>query len=155
MSGRLKKCDLFEEKKRVMIRADLPGSGKSYACEEMQKRGHKVVFACPTNKLVQKYGDSGVTLNKFLSIGVTKENETKMAKFDDSSFDVVVFGEAYFYDVPRFARINRYCLDNPDKTIIATGDTSQLEPISSLSNQLAYDVYSDFCINQIFSKKCF
>ena len=39
--------------------------------------------------------------------------------------------------------------------ILATGDTSQLEPISSLSNQLAYDVYSDFCFNQLFSKEMF
>jgi len=28
-------CKIFEEKKRVMIRANLPGSGKSYACEHM------------------------------------------------------------------------------------------------------------------------
>ena len=50
-----KKCDIFEEKKRVMIRANLPGSGKSYACEHMKTRDHNVLFVCPTNKLVQKY----------------------------------------------------------------------------------------------------
>ena len=46
-------CDIFEEKRRVMIRANLPGSGKSYACEHMKDRGHNVLFVCPTNKLVQ------------------------------------------------------------------------------------------------------
>ena len=29
-------CKIFEEKRRVMIRANLPGSGKSYACEHME-----------------------------------------------------------------------------------------------------------------------
>ena len=57
-------CKIFEEKKRVMIRASLPGSGKSYACEHMKKRGHNVLFVCPTNKLVQKYGAIGITMNK-------------------------------------------------------------------------------------------
>lgn len=146
-------CVIILKKKKVMIRADLPGSGKSYACEEMKKRGHNVLFVCPTNKLVQKYGDSGITLNKFFSIGVSKD--TKMAKFDDSDYNVVVFDEIYFYDIPKFARINKYCNENPDKIIIATGDTSQLEPIASLSNQLDYDVYADFCINQIFSREIF
>jgi len=146
-------CNLSEEKKRVTIRADLPGSGKSYACEEMKKRGYNVLFVWPTNKLVQKHGDSGNTLNKFFSIGVSKD--TKMAKFDDSDYNVVVFDEIYFYDIPKFARINKYCNENPNKIIIATGDTSQLEPIASLSNQLDYDVYADFCINQIFSREIF
>ena len=31
-------CKIFEEKKRVMIRANLPGSGKSYACEHMKQK---------------------------------------------------------------------------------------------------------------------
>ena len=119
----------------------------------MKKRGHNVLFVCPTNKLVQKYGDSGITLNKFFSIGVSKD--TKMPKFDDSDYDVVVFDEIYFYDIRKFARINRYCRENPNKIIIATGDTSQLEPIASLSNQLDYDMYADFCINQIFSHEIF
>ena len=60
-------CDIFEEKRRVMIRANLPGSGKSYACEHMKTRGHNVLFVCPTNKLVQKYKDAGITINIFFN----------------------------------------------------------------------------------------
>jgi hypothetical protein len=88
-----KMCRIFEEKKRVIVRANLPGSGKSYACEQMKKRGHKVLFVCPTNKLVQKYKEDGVTLNKFFSIGINPR--AKMAKFDDSNYDVIVFDEIY------------------------------------------------------------
>ena len=41
-------CDLFEEKKRVMVRAVYIGSGTSFACKAMERRGHKVLFVCPT-----------------------------------------------------------------------------------------------------------
>ena len=53
-------------------------------------------------------------------------------------------------DLLKLARIKKYCDEHPDKIIIATGDTSQLEPINSLSNQFDYYYYSDHCINQIF-----
>ena len=113
-----------------------------------QKRGHKLLFVCPTNKLVQKYGASGITMNKFFSIRISN-TETKMSKFDDSEFGTIVFDEIYFSDLQQLARIKKYCDEHPDKIIIATGDTSQLEPINSLSNQFKYDYYSDRCINQI------
>ena len=60
-----------------MIRANLPGSGKSYACEHMRNRGHNVLFVCPTNKLVQKYGSSGVTINGFFSISIANSDTQK------------------------------------------------------------------------------
>ena len=44
---------LIEEHKQVMIQANTPGYGKSYICEGMVEFGHKVIFICPTNKLVQ------------------------------------------------------------------------------------------------------
>ena len=37
-----------------MVRAEYAGCGKSYACTEMEKRGHKELFVCPTNRLSQK-----------------------------------------------------------------------------------------------------
>ena len=133
-----------------MIRANLPGSGKSYACEHMRNRGHNVLFVCPTNKLVQKYGSSGVTMNRFFSICIANTDTTKMKKFDDSGFDTIVFDEIYFSDIQKMARIRNYCDENPDKIIIATGDTSQLQPIEELSNQFKFAEYADNCINQIF-----
>jgi ATP-dependent exoDNAse (exonuclease V) alpha subunit len=48
------------------------------------------------------------------------------------------------------SRIHKYSNENPDKIIIATGDTSQLQPINELSNQFEYAKYADDCINQIF-----
>ena len=113
-----------------------------------EKRNRNLVFVCPTNKLVQKYKAAGITINKFFSIGINAN--AKMTKFDDSGFDTIVFDEIYMSDLQKLTRIKKYCDENPDKIIIATGDTSQLEPINSLSNQFDYDYYSDHCINQIF-----
>ena len=45
--------DHFEEARRVMVRADFGGCGKTYACKKMVERGHKVLFVCPANKLAQ------------------------------------------------------------------------------------------------------
>ena len=47
-------CKFLEQYKRVMVRAEFAGCGKSYACKEMEKLGHKVLFVCPTNVLTQK-----------------------------------------------------------------------------------------------------
>ena len=58
-----------------MVRAEYVGCGKSYACKEMEKRGHKVLFVCPTNRLSQNNKENGVTLNRFFSVGM-KNYET-------------------------------------------------------------------------------
>ena len=60
-----KLCGHFEERRRVMIRGEFPGCGKSYACRHMETRGHRVLYVCPTNKLASNYGDNGCTINKF------------------------------------------------------------------------------------------
>ena len=86
-------CQLFENHKRVMVRADLPGSGKSYACKSMEQLGHKVLFVVPTNKLAQNNKENGVTLNQFFGVGISSEQ--KMSKFDDSDYDTIVFDEIY------------------------------------------------------------
>ena len=48
-----------------MVRADVPGCGKSYACEYMKKLGHNVLFVVPTNELTQNNSTEGVTINIF------------------------------------------------------------------------------------------
>jgi hypothetical protein len=141
-------CNLFEQHKRVMIRAELAGCGKSYCCEQMKRKGHKVLFVCPTNVLADKYGDDGITLNKFFSVGMT-ENSV-LARFDDTAYDTIVFDEIFFYSVRNLSRIKRYCANNPEKIIIATGDTCQLKAIDPISNQLDYHEYMNYCVDSIF-----
>ena len=148
-----KLCEYFEQHKRVMIRAEYAGCGKSYACEEMTKRGHKVLFVCPTNKLASKYGEDGCTINKLFGIGLTED--TKIARFDDSPYDTIVFDEIFFSSVRKLARIKRYCDEHPEKIIIATRDSMQLECIDCITNQHDYDECYNRCVDLIFPVNMF
>ena len=143
-------CDHFETHRRVMVRAEFAGCGKSYACKAMEARGHKVLFVCPTNKLAQNNLENGVTLNSFFGVGMTDDATQRMAKFDDSKYDVIVFDEVYFANISMLAKIKRYSESNPNKIMLATGDTNQLETIDLVSNQIDYEIYTDHCINTIF-----
>lgn len=138
-------CNVFEDKKRVMVRAEYAGCGKSYAASYMEKLGHKVLFVCPTNKLA--INNKGITINKLFGFGMT--NDINMSKFDDSAYDVVVFDEIYFYSIGMLQKIKRYCDNNINKIILATGDMNQLEPIECIGNNIDAD-YLDTCINMIF-----
>ncbi|MFM7978711.1 MAG: hypothetical protein ACKPKO_05295, partial [Candidatus Fonsibacter sp.] len=73
-----------------------------------------------------------------------------MAKFDDSGYDTIVFDEIFFCSVRHLARIKRYCDNNPDKIVVATGDTNQLECIDCITNQHDYDEYYNRCVDLIF-----
>ncbi len=73
-----------------------------------------------------------------------------MAKFDDSKYNVIVSDEIYFADIVMLAKSKRYIENNPDKIILATGDTNQLETLFLVSNQIDYETYTDHCINTIF-----
>ena len=77
----------------MMIKADYGGCGKSYTCKSMDSKGHKVLFVCPTNKLASNYKEDVRKINKVFGIGVTED--TEMAKFDDSGYDVIVFDEIF------------------------------------------------------------
>ena len=146
-------CDHFEKHRRVMVRADYAGCGKSFACKAMEARGHKVLFVCPTNKLAQNNLENGVTLHAFFGVGTTDaetNKQVKPTKFDDSGYDTIVFDEIYFANTHMLAKIKRYSESNPQKIILATGDTNQLETIDQVSDQIDYDTYVDHCIDTIF-----
>ena len=53
------------------------------------------------------------------------------------------------------AKIPRFCSDNPDKIVVATGDTSQLPPVEQYTNTKEYAVYADECINIIFPNEIY
>ncbi|MFM7978528.1 MAG: hypothetical protein ACKPKO_04365, partial [Candidatus Fonsibacter sp.] len=66
---------------------------------------------------------------------------TNMAKFDHNGYDAIVFDELSFCSIRKLARIKRYCESNPDKIVVATGDTDRLECIDCTMNQNDYDEY--------------
>jgi hypothetical protein len=86
-------------------------------------------------------------------MGIT--DEERISKIDTSLYDVIVFDEIYLVDIQKLVKIKQFCLNNPDKIIIATGDTSQLPPINDYTNRKVYSVYADECINLIFPYEIF
>jgi hypothetical protein len=90
-------CDIFEKHRRVMVKAEYAGCGKSFACKAMEKRGHKMLFVCPTNKLAQNNNEHGITLHNFFGIGMHADR--MVSKFDASAYDVIVFDEIYFANI--------------------------------------------------------
>ena len=152
-------CDIFEEKGRVVVRAKFAGSGKSHACKNMQKRGHKVLFVCPTNVLCQSIqeeddGIEAVTANHFFGVGITEDSKTK--RFDSSMYNVIVFDEIFLMDTRKLARIKKYMEANPDKIILATGDTRQLEPVEPMTNNHAdTEAYTNSCVDLLFRDQLF
>ncbi len=67
---------------------------------------------------------------------MTDDATQRMAKFEDFGYDAIVFDEVDFANANMSAEIKRYSENNPNKIMIATGDTNQLETIDFVSNQL-------------------
>ena len=133
--------------KRLMIRGDVPGTGKSYICQHLQNRNYKVLFVVPTNNLKQECGAEAKTINKFFGISYGDE---RLEKCDYSDIDVIVFDEIYFHNVGKWALIWDFCKNNPDKIVLATGDTKQLKNPERVSNTISFEKYADHCIDLIF-----
>ncbi|MFM7980338.1 MAG: hypothetical protein ACKPKO_13580, partial [Candidatus Fonsibacter sp.] len=83
-----------EEHNRMMIKAEYGGCGHNYTCKSMETRRQKVLFVCPTNKMANNYKEHGCTINQFFGIWLTES--TKLAKFEDSGYDTIVFDEIFF-----------------------------------------------------------
>ena len=133
--------------KRLMIRGDVPGTGKSYICKHLKNRNYKVLFVVPTNNLKQECGAEAMTINKFFGISYGDE---RLEKFDYSDVDVIVFDEIIFHNVSKWVLIWNFCKNNPDKIVLATGDTNQLKNPERVSNVMSFERYADHCIDLIF-----
>jgi len=60
-------CEKIIRRKRMMLRAKYPGSGKSYIGKHLQKMGYETLFVVPQNMLKQEIDCEAETLNKFLA----------------------------------------------------------------------------------------
>ena len=78
-----------------------------------------------------------------------------MKKFNADEYDTIVFDEIFFNNVKILARIYNYVKNNPEKIIIATGDTQQLRPIEDITNQFDYKTYLNYCADQIFTHQIY
>jgi hypothetical protein len=99
--------------------------------------------------LKQECGAEAMTVNKFFGISYGDE---RLGKFDYSGFDVIVFDEIIFHNVGKWALIWDFCKNNPDKIVVATGDTKQLKHPERVSNVMSFEKYANHCIDLIFLK---
>ena len=89
----------------------------------------QVLFVMPNNRQLQEKlcdGLEAATYNKFFSIAVDEEEKGNMPKFDYSMYDVIVFDEVFMVNIYTKNRIRVFCLENPDKIRILTGDTAAI-----------------------------
>ena len=116
----------------------------------MAARGYKVIFVCPTNKLLQPFEGEATTINNFFGISF---GTVKLEKFDFSESDVIVFDEVYFNSRNVYWKMKKFVEKYKDKIIIGSGDALQLKPIQELSNIKDYHIYADEIIDDIFNFK--
>ena len=136
----------------VIIKAKYAGSGKSYIGEYFAQINKQVLFVMPNNRQLQEKlcdGLEATTYNKFFSIAVHEEEKGHMPKFDYSMYDVIVFDEVFMVNIYTKNRIRVFCLENPDKIRILTGDTKQLPCFEDSSNCQDEEAYSNHCIDVI------
>ena len=133
--------------RRLLIQAEFADSGKSYICKHMKNRNYKMLFVVHSNELGQQCGCEWLTINKFFGISYGDE---RLNKFDYSNYNVIVFDGIYFHNVDKWALIWDFWKNNPDKIVVATGDTNQLKNPESLNNVFSFERYINYCINLIF-----
>ena len=146
----------------VIIKAKYAGSGKSYIGEYFAQMNKQVLFVMPNNRQLQEKlcdGLEATTYNKFFSIAVDSDEDGKLPKFDYSMYDVIVFDEVFMVNIYTKNRIRVFCLENPDKIRILTGDTKQLPCFEDSTNCQDEEAYSNHCIDvicpyNIFSTIC-
>ena len=142
--------EIVKQNNPIMIRGELPGTGKSYICQKMVDKNYNVIFICPTNKLLQAFEGEAMTINKFIGINY---GDAKLEPFDFTEFDVIVFDEIYFSNLNIYWRIKQFVEQNKhNKIIIATGDTKQVKPVQEITNTQDYELYTDNIIDNIFTQ---
>ena len=134
---------------RLMIKATLPGCGKTTA---IKNSAFDVLFVTPYNKLCQelrKDGFDSITLNKLLNINIMGE-KNKYNKEKNVNEDAICFDEILLYNTNYLNKIYNY-MNTTDKRIYATGDSDQLQSFSfSLNNVKDKKAYLNHVINMMF-----
>ena len=71
--------------RRLLIRAEYAGSGKSWIAKHMKSKGYRVLFVVHSNELGQQCGCEWATINKFFGISF---GDGRVEMFDSSGFDL-------------------------------------------------------------------
>ena len=137
----------------VIIKAKYAGCGKSAIGEYFSKMNFNVLFVVNNNRQLEEKRGEGLeatTFNKFFSIAVSEdEGNGKLPPFDYSMYDVIVFDEVFMVNLYIKNRIRLFCLNNPDKIRILTGDTKQLPCFEEHTDCQNEEEYANHCVDVI------
>ena len=155
----------------LLIEGSSGGTGKSSAATSIAERmGINLIFITPNNVLAQKIKSNqrekrkinencinieAITLHKLLGLRVNDDtNKRKIIKqFDTSEYGIICFDEIYFHNCHLLKKIKNYVFNNTDKYFLATGDTTQLEPVEiDVNNIKNFKKYASMCVKSIFEK---
>ena len=93
-----------------------------------------------------------ITVCKLLKLRVNGDDEKKKrTRYDTTDYDTIIFDEVLMHPPEVLSRIYKFMVKNPDKKIIATGDTDQLPCISfNFNNVKDQNQCLNDCINFLF-----
>ena len=143
---------ILEVNEPVIIKAKYAGCGKSAIGEYFSQMNFNVLFVMPNNRQLQEKRCEGLeatTFNKFFSIAVSEDENGKLPIFDYSMYDVIVFDEVFMVNLYIKNKIRLFCLNNPDKIRILTGDTKQLPCFEEHTDCQNEEEYANHCVDVI------
>jgi hypothetical protein len=151
----------------LIVKAEIPGAGKTWSIIlssiEMNKN---LLIVSPNNLLCQQLlfdiekkehnnNIDSITLHNLLGISINSEENIKKHKFNIEEFNIILFDEIYFYDFYLLSRIKNYMLENNNIIFVSTGDINQLPPITRDVNNVEYDNYKNFVIDDLFNNQIY
>lgn len=154
----------LSEHYRLLIKANVPGAGKSHSV--LSRYAKETVVVCPTNALCvafqTKYpGVTALTLHKFLRVNVdlegTPERNTMSDEEREAGVDpvqsvvnfrenqpefnkVLLLDEIFMYPLPLLGKLYFRLATTPAKRVYATGDPNQLPPVHEESGDSLSDI---------------
>lgn len=141
------KMENIKDFTRLLIKANVPGAGKSHSV--LSKFADETIVVCPTNALCVEFenkyaGCRAITLHRFLRINSLQENENQLVEqeamemhrrsnpFDTDGMEsnkVLLLDEIFMYPFKLLVKLQYRLRMCNAKAIYATGDLNQLPPV--------------------------
>ena len=129
----------------LLILGKYAGVGKTTLAVKL---GTKILIISPYNALCQEHNKNGfddITYDTLFGHVVKFKEVPNFNRVDISEYDLIVFDEIMLYNVKQLMNIMYFIDLNPNKRIIATGDSDQNTPFMNILNQYEYTLKQYLC----------
>jgi len=140
--------EYIKNNNNIIIKADFPGSGKTYAITEYDAN---TLFIMPNNLQCaekRKDGFKSITFHKFFGISISGMENQKFKGVNLTDVKTICFDEIYMYEPYLLKRVAKFSSDHPEIKVLSTGDGNQLKPIGFDNIS-----YVDKCVNIVFENQ--